>query len=306
MSLRVPGSAAMRPLGALSVSAALAWILAAAPARADKLVLKDGRTVFGTITDERDSLVRYFDRYDRPRKVPAAQVDTIHYDSRRVQGKVKVAFRKGQPKDRSGFFRLRHSEELDLETEYRTDSVSEVDLFFRNNAHVRVLPGAHFRILKAPKSPDDPVDLELFSGRVLATSIQGKALVRVITPGGVGVGRGEFQSAIRANPADSSLMVSCLRGLCGAQERLENPGELVVEVGQPIGLGRREGVFEPREPDPGEVRALGAQAANVGHYRFSEIEYPKIGYLPKAITGLGFMVFFYGSAIGILGYVNNI
>jgi hypothetical protein len=44
----------------------------------------------------------------------------------------------------------------------------------------------------------------------------------------------------------------------------------------------------------------------MGHYRFSVIEYPKIGYLPKAITGLGFMVFFYGTAIGILDYVNHI
>jgi len=42
------------------------------------------------------------------------------------------------------------------------------------------------------------------------------------------------------------------------------------------------------------------------HYLFSEVEYPKIGYLPKAITGLGFMVFFYGTAIGILDYVNHI
>ena len=49
---------------------------------ADKLVLKDGKAVFGTITDERDSLIRYFDRFDRPRKLAAALVDTIHYDAK--------------------------------------------------------------------------------------------------------------------------------------------------------------------------------------------------------------------------------
>lgn len=286
---------------------ALAWVIfAAGAARADRLVFKDGKIVFGTITDERDSVIRYFDRYDRPRKVASGLVDTINYDSRMVQGLVKVAFRKGQPKDRSGYFRLRHSEELDLDAEYRTDSISELDLFFRNNAHVRVLPGAHFRVLKAPKSASNPVELELLAGRVLITSTLPEALVRVSTPGGVGVGRGAFQSAIHSNPVDSSILVSCVRGLCGVQETPENPGELVVEAGQSMSLTRKQGTFEPRDPDPEEVRNLGAQAASVGHYRFSEIEYPKIGYLPKAITGLGFMVFFYGSAFGILNYVNNI
>jgi hypothetical protein len=280
--------------------------LAAAPARADKLVLKDGRSLFGTITDERDSLIRYFDRYDRPRRMKSSEVDTIHYDSRKVHGRVKVAFRKGQPKDRSGLFRLRHSEELDLDAEYSTDSASELDLFFRNGVHLRVLAGSRFRVLEAPRSKDGPVDLELSAGRVLASGNGSGALLRISTPGGVGVGRGDFQSAVRSGGKDSSILVSCLKGLCGVQETLENPGELVVEPGQVTGLGRKEGVFEPRDPDPAEVAELEMLASKVGHYRFSEIEYPKIGYLPKAITGLGFMVFFYGSAIGILNYVNNI
>jgi hypothetical protein len=301
--MNLPGWAAFRA----ALGAMLCFIAASsAPVRADKLVLKDGRAVFGTITDERDSLIRYFDRYDRPRRLKASEVDTIHYDSRKVQGKVKVAFRKGQPKDRSGLFRLRHSEDLDLDAEYRTDSLSELDLFFRNGVHLRVLAGSHFRVLEAPRSKDGPVDVELYSGRVLASGSGAEALARISTPGGVGVGRGAFQSAVRAGAKDSSILVSCLRGLCGVQETLANPGELVVEPGQVTGLGRKEGVFEPRDPDPAEVEELRSLAAKVGHYRFSEIEYPKIGYLPKAITGLGFMVFFYGSAIGILNYVNNI
>lgn len=276
------------------------------PARADKLVLKDGRVFYGTIHDERDSLIRYLDRFDRPRKVAAAEVDTIHYDSKAVQGRVKVAFRKGQPKDRSGFFRLRHSEELDLDVDYATDSVSEVDLFFRNHAHVRVLPGARFRVSEAPRAEDGAVEFELMAGRILVTANQAKAVVRISTTGGIGVGRGNFQMAIHAVEADSAVMVSCLNGLCGVQQSRENPGELVVDPGQATSLARKQGTFEPQAPDSLEVAALGRLAANVAQYRFSEIEYPKLGYLPKAITGLGFMVFFYGSAIGILNYVNNI
>lgn len=286
--------------------AVLVCLLLAPEARADRLVLKDGRSVFGTVTDERDSVVRYLDRYDRPRKLMAAQVDTFHYDSKEVSGRVKVAFRKGQPKDLSGYFRLKHSEELDLEAEYATDSISELDLFFRNQAHVRVLPGTRFRVAEAPAGEDDPAVLEVSAGRVLVTSSGPRALVRVTTPGGIGVGRGGFQLGIRADAADSSLLVSCLGGLCGAQASRDNPGELVVEPGRAMSLLRRRGTFEPREPDPAEVDLLRVQAANVGRYCFSAIDYPKIGYLPKAITGFGFMVFFYGTAIGILDYVNNI
>lgn len=298
-----------RSLGAVPhalLACSLLVLLAPSSARADKLILKDGKVIYGSIADERDSLIRYYDRYDRPRKLAASQVDTIHYDSKQVLGQVKVAFRKGQPKDRSGFFRLRHSEELDLDADYATDSASELDLFFLNHAHVRVLPGARFRILEAPKSPGDPMEMELEAGRVLVSANHSKALVRILTPGGIGVGRGDFQMAIRSLPADSTVLVSCLKGLCGVQDSRENPGELVVDPGQATGFARKQGTFEPQVPDPAEVAALGAQAANVGHYRFSEIEYPKIGYLPKAITGLGFMVFFYGTAIGILDYVNNI
>ncbi|MDB5106142.1 MAG: hypothetical protein JWP91_3831 [Fibrobacteres bacterium] len=279
---------------------------AARPALADKLILKNREVVFGSITDERDSVIRYFDRFERPRRIAASSVDTIHYDSKDVRGLVKVAFRKGQPKDRSGYFRIRHSDELDLEVEYKTDSAAELDLFFRNNVHIRVLPNSQFRVLKAPKSAKDPLVLELTSGRVMATSQQEEALVRVVTPWGIAVGRGGFQSGVSSSPKDSSLQVVCLRGLNGVQETAESPGELVVEEGKSVGLSRKEGVFNRMVPDAEEERMFLNLSANMGHYRFSGIEYPGIGYLPKAITGLGFMVFFYGTAIGILDYVNHI
>jgi hypothetical protein len=290
----------------LKLGACALLLLSALPANADKLSLKDGKIVFGTVLDEKDSLVRYQDRFDRPRKIKAALVDTIHYDSKKVDGLVKVAFRKGQPKDRSGFFRLRHSEELDLDIEYKTDSVSELDLFFRNNVHVRVLSNCHFKIVKAPKSASGEMLIELFAGSMLATTPDSGAVARITTPWGVGVGRGPFQAAVSASPLDSTLTTYCLRGLCGVQENLKNPGELVVEESKAMRMAKKEGVFDPREPDSTEVKILGNVAANMGHYRFAPIEYPKIGYLPKAITGLGFMVFFYGSAIGILDYVNHI
>lgn len=94
--------------------------------------------------------------------------------------------------------------------------------------------------------------------------------------------------------------------MAGIQETHDSPGELVVEVAKPVGIYRREGVFNRMDPDPDEEARFLKLAANMGRYRFSEVEYPKIGYLPKAITGLGFMVFFYGTAIGILDYVNHI
>lgn len=290
----------------LAVFIAFAAIAAVAPARADKLTLKTGKVIYGSITDERDSLIRYFDRFERPRKIAAAEVDTIHYDSKPVRGLVKVAFRKGQPKDRTGYFRLRYSEELDLEVEYKTDSIGELDLFFRNNVHVRVLPNSRFRVAKAPKGAKDPLIIELSAGRMLATASQDQALVRFVTPYGIAVGRGAFQAGASASAADSSLQVYCLRGLTGVQETADSPGELVVDEGKSVNLFRKEGVFNRKEPDAGEEERFAALAANMGHYRFSEIEYPKIGYLPKAITGLGFMVFFYGTAIGILDYVNHI
>ncbi len=284
----------------------LALGLGAQTVCADRLVLKSGEVLFGSITDERDSLIRYFDRFDRPRRIAAAMVDTINYDSRDVQGPVKVAFRKGQPKDRSGYFRIRHSEELDLEVEYKTDSAAELDLFFRDNVHVRVLPGSRFRITKAPKSAKDPLVIQLYAGRILATSSQEEALVRIVTPWGISVGRGNFQFGVVSSGADSSVQTMCLRGLTGVQESQESPGELVVEEGKSVNLFKQEGVLNRREPDAGEEKRFLALAANMGHYLFSAIEYPRIGYLPKAITGLGFMVFFYGTAIGILDYVNHI
>jgi hypothetical protein len=296
-----------RGLRAGAVFAAAAILLAlAAPVRADRMVLKSGKVLFGTVTDEKDSLIRYFDRYDRPRKIAAAEVDTLTYDTKGVHGLVKVAFRKGQTKDRYGYFRIRHSDELDLEVEYRTDSAAELDLFFRNDVHVRVLPNSHFKVEKAPKDADDPLVLKLVSGRILATSPQSEALVRVETPYGIGVGRGNFQAGMFVSAADSSLQVMCLRGLTGVQETAESPGELVVDEGKSVGLMKKDGMFDRREPDAASEQLFRNLAANMGHYRFSRIEYPGIGYLPKAITGLGFMVFFYGTAIGVLDYVNHI
>lgn len=295
-----------RAIRCVPVTAAGIVLCLSAPARADKIVLKDGAVVFGRVTDEKDSVVRYYDRFDRPKRLKASQVDTLTYDSREVHGLVKVAFRKGNTADRTGYFRIRHSEELDLEVEYKTDSIGELDLFFRNEVHVRVLPNSRFKVAKAPKDADDPLLFELKSGRILATSPQREALMRVVTPGGIAVGRGEFQAGVVSLPADSSMQVMCLRGLTGAQESTQSPGELVVEEGKSVGLIRKEGVFDRRAPDQGEETFFRSLAANMGHYRFSRIEYPGIGYLPKAITGLGFMVFFYGTAIGILDYVNHI
>jgi hypothetical protein len=302
----VSGRAGIRSLAMRGLAAACVLLWLAAPARADRMVLKDGEVIFGRVTDEKDSIVRYYDRYDRPKRLQASSVDTLTYDSRDVHGLVKVAFRKGHTADRTGLFRIRHSEELDLEVEYKTDSAGELDLFFRNEVHVRVMPNSRFKIAKAPKDADDPLLFELKAGRILATSPQREALVRVLTPGGIAVGRGEFQAGVVSSPSDSSMQIMCLRGLTGAQETAQSPGELVVEEGKSVGLIRKEGVFDRRAPDGSEEAFFNALAANMGHYRFSPIAYPGIGYLPKAITGLGFMVFFYGTAIGILDYVNHI
>ncbi len=288
------------------VGAFLAALCLASPARADRLLLKDGRTIFGRVIDESDSSIRYFDRYDRPRKLPSSSIDTLEYDSRDVQGLVKVAFRKGQTRDRTGHFRIRHSEELDLDVEYKTDSTAELDLFFRNEVHVRVLPNTRFKVAKAPKGPSDPLLFELKAGRILATSPRPEALVRVITPWGIGVGRGRFQAGVVGAPGDSSMQILCLRGLTGAQESAQSPGELVVEEGKSVRLARKESIFDRRVPDAEEDRFFRELAASMGHYRFAPTRYPGIGYLPKALTGLGFMVFFYGTAIGILDYVNHI
>ena len=305
MVVRVVKAGVTRSVRRLGLSVGI-FLLAIVSAHADKLILKNGRAIFGTITDEKDSLIKYFDRYERPRKIAASQVDTIHYDTKEMLGLVKVAFRKGQPKDRSGYFRIRQTEELDLDIEYNTDSVSELDLFFRNNVHVRVLPGTRFKVIKAPKSIKDPLQIDVYSGRVLATSAQDEALARFSTPWGIGVGRGKFQAGVVASIADSSMLMMCMHGLTGVQESLDSPGELVVEEGKSVSLFKKEGVFNRRESDPEAEKKLIALAANMEHYLFSEVEYPPIGYLPKAITGLGFMVFFYGTAIGILDYVNHI
>jgi hypothetical protein len=81
---------------------------------------------------------------------------------------------------------------------------------------------------------------------------------------------------------------------------------LVVDEGKSVGVARRQGVFDRRAPDEKEELFFRDLAANMGHYRFAPVVYPGVGYLPKALTGLGFMVFFYGTAVGILDYVNHI
>ena len=161
-------------------------------------------------------------------------------------------------------------------------------------------------MIKAPKSIRDPMQLELYAGSVIATSQENEAVAKIATPFGIGVGRGKFQAGIIASPSDSSLLVMCQRGLTGVQESANSPGELVVDEGKSVSIFKKDGVFNRREPDLSQQNHLSQVANNMGHYQFSEVQYPPIGYLPKAITGLGFMVFFYGSAIGILDYVNHI
>ena len=274
--------------------------------RADRMVLKNGQKLQVTILRENDSLVRYLDRYERPRRIAAREVDSMIYDLNGVKGKVKVAFRKGQPSDRSGFVRLRHSEELDLEVEYRVDSASELDLFFKNRVQVRIMPRTSFRVLKAPKGLEDPVVIDLAEGEALVAGHGSKALARLATPGGIAVGRGLALFGVKAGSGDSSLMVLCLKGLVGIQEKAHSPGELAVEPMKALAYARAEGMFQPMDPDSTQVEALRRNSENLLRYRLEHLEKPPIGYFPKAIVGLGFMVFFYGSALGILSYANSI
>jgi hypothetical protein len=236
----------------------------------------------------------------------AARVDSLIYDVDQVKGRVKVAFRKGQPKDRSGFVLLRHSEDLDLEVEYRTDSASELDLFFKNRAHVRILPGTSFRVAKAPKRLEDVLEIELRGGEALVAGHGPKTLIRVQTPGGIAVGRAASLFALQSRSQDSSLTVLCLKGLVGIQENAKSPGELAAEPLKALSYGREEGIFRPQNPDSVQVNAMRQRSQNLLRYRLESVEYPPIGYFPKALTGLGFMVFFYGTALGMLGYVNHI
>lgn len=288
------------------LSGLLLGLLLAAPARGDRLVLKEGRAIFGTVQSEKDSVLRYLDRYGRPRRLAEAQVDSIQYDLKTLSGAVKAVYRRGQPVDQSGYFKLRYGEELDLELEYRTDSATEIDLLFRNQVQMRILPGSRFKVEKAPRDADHPLVLELREGLLLCGGGGRNALVRVLTPGGIAVGRGGARFGVRAGSRDSSLFVTNLTGLVGLQEKPKDPGELAVEEGKAMHLQVAEGLFKPRPVDSAEAARLRRAAGDMGRYRLSKVPDPPVGYLAKALTGLGFMVFFYGSTLGVLDYVNHI
>ncbi len=294
----------MQRLGFLCLAG---WILLlASGANADALVMKNGETRFGHIIDERDSLVRYFDRHDRPRKVSASEVDSIIYDIKEVEGRVKATYRRGIPKDWTGYFSLRHTDLFDLDVIYVTDSVTELDLFFRNGVHARILSNSRFQIQRAPKDPDDKLLIRLDWGGVLAEGNTAGTVSKIESPFGVGALRGAGRMAFQVKAKDSSVIVACLHGLVGVQEKLSDPGEFVADSGATLAFARREGVFSSQPISEDEAKALAWQAENMGHYAVREVQYPPVGYLPRAITGLGFMLFFYGSTIGVLDYVNHL
>jgi hypothetical protein len=285
------------------------WLLAlmtAPEVRADKMVLKDGEVRYGRIIDERDSLVRYIDRHDRPKKLHASKIDSIIYDLAEVQGRVKFAYRRGVPKDWTGYFSLRHTDYLDLDVIYATDSTTEMDLFFRNGVHVRVLSNSRFQIENAPKGDGDPVRVRMFWGGVLAEGHRSGALLKLESDFGVGALRGKARLAFQAGESDSAVVVACLNGLVGVQEKITDPGEFVVDSGATLSFARKDGVFKSDPLPEEQAKALAWQAHNMGHYLLAKVEYPPVGYLPRAITGLGFLVFFYGSTLGVLDYVNNL
>jgi len=275
-------------------------------AHADKLVMKSGEVRYGHIIDERDSLVRYFDRHDRPRKVVASQVDSIIYDSDELLGRVKIAYRKGLPKDWTGYLKVRHSDELDMDVIYATDSLTELDLFFRNGLHVRILNNTRFQVVDAPKGDQGEARLQLIWGGLVAEGQNERALFKVESGFGVGTLRGIGRMAFQSSPQDSSVQVICLQGLVGVQEKISDPGEFVVETGADMSFARKDGLFRADPLRPDIARALNRQAENMGHYSLAAVEYPPVGYLPRALTGLGFLVFFYGSTLGVLDYVNHL
>lgn len=283
-----------------------AFLFACLPTQADKLVLKQGAPLFGRIVDERDSLIRYVDRHDRPRKISARLVDTVIYDGDEVAGLVKAAYRKGLPKDWTGYLSLRHSDELDLDVIYATDSLTELDLFFRNGMHVRVLQRTRFQIDMAPKGENAEARLRLFWGGLIVEGYHAGALIKVTSDHGVGALRGVGRMGFQDLQKDSAVTVACLSGLVGVQEKIQDPGELVVEPGAIMSFARREGLFHADSLPVEQGRDLTLAAENMGHYRLAAVDYPPVGYLPRALTGLGFLVFFYGSTLGVLDYVNHL
>jgi hypothetical protein len=273
---------------------------------ADRIVLKSGKNLFGHIIDERDSLIRYVDRHDRPKKQPLRDVDSVIYDRKEMQGKVKATYRRGIPKDWTGYFSLRHTDILDLDVIYANDSTTELDLFFKNDVHVRILSNSQFQIVDAPNGPKDELRIQLNWGGLIVEGEEVRALSRVVSPFGVSVLRGAGRMAFQVRASDSAIVVASLHGLVGVQEKLSDPGEFVVDTGATISFMRKEGLFKASPIPESEAKALEWQAKNMGHYVMKSVEYPPVGYLPRAITGLGFMLFFYGSTLGVLDYVNHL
>jgi hypothetical protein len=273
---------------------------------ADRMVLKSGKNLYGHIIDERDSLIRFIDRHDRPKKQLLRDVDSVIYDREEMQGRVKATYRRGIPKDWTGYFKLRHTDILDLDVIYVNDSTTELDLFFKNDVHVRILSQSQFQILHAPNGPKDELRIQLNWGGIIAEGQDAKAVSKIVSPFGVGVLRGAGRMAFQAHPRDSSIVMASLHGLVGVQEKLTDPGEFIVDTGSTMSFMRQDGIFKPSPIPEAEAKALAWQAENMGHYAMRPVAYPPVGYLPRAITGLGFLLFFYGSTLGVLDYVNHL
>jgi hypothetical protein len=111
---------------------------------------------------------------------------------------------------------------------------------------------------------------------------------------------------IWTNPKDSLTQILNLEGIVGLREKADSPGELAATLGEPLAFRRAEGHFEPGLVDSLQGARLIASASELNRYRLEEVPPPPIGYWPKAVTGLGFLVFFYGSALGILDYANSL
>jgi hypothetical protein len=273
---------------------------------ADRVVLKNGESRHVTVLDERGEFVRILDRYERPRKLPSAWIDSVVYDSEALRSRAKMVFRKGQPTDSTGRWKVRYSEPLDSELAYRTDSLSELDLLFLNRALVRILPGSLVRVIQAPDHSDEPLELQLLEGRLLGVGYDSLTEIRVTTVAGIGVARGIARMGIWTNPKDSLTQILNLEGIVGLREKADSPGELAATLGEPLAFRRAEGHFEPGLVDSLQGARLIASASELNRYRLEEVPPPPIGYWPKAVTGLGFLVFFYGSALGILDYANSL
>jgi len=279
----------------------LVWIL---EGWSDRMVFKNRPPLFGKIIKETPEEILYLDAFDRPRKEKQITIDSIWYDQEQVEGNVKTVFRAGQPTDKSGYIPLGYAERMDLELEYMTDSVTEIDFFFKSNVHIRMTPQSHFKIIKAPDKIGETIKIALFKGALLFQAHHRDAKVNIKTKGGIVVGRGRTQSAVITQ--DSTVTAICLQGLVGIQENEIAFGELVVDSSQALTLSKKDGLFMPLEVEKKVIESWNQKIKNMGHYQLRSIEYPPTGWLAKAFTGFGFMVFFYGTTVGVLNYVNNI